>query len=100
MLSDSSNGKPDVILIGCGSEVSLCVQASERLAAEGIKTRIVSMPAWELFDEQERRYQDSVLPSSVIARVREQKASPIDWDDMPDATAWCWECGPLACQRR
>jgi transketolase len=80
VLSDPSNGKPDVILIGCGSEVSLCVQASEGLAAEGIKTRIVSMPAWELFDDQDQQYQDSVLPSSVTARVMVQEASPIGWD--------------------
>ena len=58
------DGKPDVILIGCGSEVSLCVQASERLTAEGIKTRVVSMPTWQLFDEQDQQYQNSVLPPS------------------------------------
>ena len=64
MLADAPGGKPDVILIGCGSEVSLCVQAAERLAGEGIKARVVSMPAWELFDEQDQQYQDSVLPPS------------------------------------
>jgi transketolase len=65
VLADAPDGKPDVILIGCGSEVSLCVQASERLTAEGIKTRVVSMPTWQLFDEQDQQYQDSVLPPSV-----------------------------------
>lgn len=80
VLADAPDGKPDVILIGCGSEVSLCVQASERLTAEGIKTRIVSMPAWELFDEQDQQYQDSVLPPSVTARVTVEEASPIGWE--------------------
>ena len=80
MLADAPDGKPDVILIGCGSEVSLCVQASERLTAEGIKTRVVSMPAWELFDEQNKEYQDSVLPPSVTARVTVEEASPIGWE--------------------
>jgi transketolase len=80
VLADAPDGKPDVILIGCGSEVSLCVQASERLSAEGIKTRVVSMPAWELFDEQDQQYQESVLPSSVTARVTVEEASPIGWE--------------------
>jgi transketolase len=80
VLADAPDGKPDVILIGCGSEVSLCVQASERLAAEGVKTRVVSMPAWELFDEQNQQYQDSVLPPSVTARVTVEEASPIGWE--------------------
>jgi transketolase len=80
VLSDAPDGKPDVILIGCGSEVSLCVQASERLTAEGIKTRVVSMPAWELFDEQDQQYQDIVLPPSVTARVTVEEASPIGWE--------------------
>ncbi len=80
VLADAPDGKPDVILIGCGSEVSLCVQTSERLTAEGIKTRVVSMPAWELFDEQDQQYQDSVLPPSVTARVTVEEASPIGWE--------------------
>ena len=80
VLADAPDGKPDVILIGCGSEVSLCVQASERLAAEGIKTRVVSMPTWQLFDEQDQQYQDSVLPPSVTARVTVEEASPIGWE--------------------
>jgi transketolase len=80
VLADAPDGKPDVILIGCGSEVSLCVQAAERLTGEGIKTRVVSMPAWELFDEQDQQYQDSVLPPSVRARVTVEEASPIGWE--------------------
>src|SRR5258708_22710491 len=80
VLSDAPDGKPDVILIGCGSEVSLCVQASERLTAEGIKTRVVSMPAWELFDEQDQQYQAIVLPPSLTPRLTVEEASPIGWE--------------------
>jgi len=76
---DAPDGKPDVILIGCGSEVGLCMQACERLTAENIKTRVVSMPAWNLFDEQNQSYRDSVLPPSLHARVTVEEASPIGW---------------------
>lgn len=68
VLADTS-GKPDVILIGTGSEVALCVSAAEELGTQGIKARVVSMPSWELFDEQDDAYRESVLPSSVTARV-------------------------------
>ena len=62
MLADAADGKPDVILIATGSEVSLCLGAYERLVAEGIKARVVSMPSWELFDAQTAEYRDAVLP--------------------------------------
>jgi transketolase len=80
VLVDAADGKPDVILIGCGSEIGLCMQARERLAAEHIKARVVSMPAWTLFDEQDQGYRDSVLPPSIAARVTVEEASPIGWD--------------------
>jgi transketolase len=80
VLVDPPDGKPDVILIGCGSEIGLCLQACESLNAERIKTRVVSMPAWTIFDEQDQSYQDSVLPPSVSARVTVEEASPIGWD--------------------
>ena len=80
MLVDAPDGKPDVILIGCGSEVSLCVKAWEQLTAQGIKTRVVSMPCWALFDAQDQAYRDGVLPPSVKARVTVEEASPIGWD--------------------
>jgi len=80
VLVDPPDGKPDVILIGCGSEIGLCLQACTRLTAEHIKTRVVSMPAWTIFDEQDQSYQDSVLPPSVSARVTVEEASPIGWD--------------------
>lgn len=80
IMADAPDGKPDVILIGCGSEVALCVQASEKLTAEGIKTRVVSMPSWALFDAQDEAYRESVLPSSVGARVTIEEGSPIGWE--------------------
>ena len=69
VLADAPGGKPDVILIGTGSELSLCVEAYEKLAAEGVKARVVSMPSWELFDAQPQAYRDSVLPPEVTRRV-------------------------------
>jgi transketolase len=80
VLADAPDGKPSVILIGTGSEVSLCMAARERLIAEGIAVRVVSMPSWELFDDQDQAYRDSVLPPSVTARVTVEEASPIGWD--------------------
>ncbi len=80
VLADAPDGKPAVILIGTGSEVSLCMAAREKLVAEGIATRVVSMPSWELFDEQDQAYQESVLPPSITARVTVEQATPIGWD--------------------
>jgi transketolase len=69
VLADAPDGKPQAILIGTGSEVSLCLAACEKLAAEGIKVRVVSLPSWELFDTQPKEYRDAVLPPGVTARV-------------------------------
>jgi transketolase len=80
VLADATNGRPDVILIGTGSEVSLCLAAREVLASEGIGARVVSMPSWELFDRQEARYRDEVLTPSVRARVAVEAASTLGWD--------------------
>ena len=79
-MADAADGKPDVILIGCGSEVALCAQAFDQLTAQGVKPRLVSMPSWALFDAQGQAYRDSVLPPSVGARVTVEEASPIGWD--------------------
>ena len=79
VLADPPDGQPEVILIGTGSEVSLCLTAFEKLSAEGIKVRVVSMPSWELFDEQSQDYQDRVLPPAVTARVSVEEASPLGW---------------------
>jgi transketolase len=80
ILSDAPGGKPEVILIGTGSEVGLCVAAQEKLAAEGIKARVVSIPSWELFEEQDAAYKESVLPALVSARVAVEMASAFGWE--------------------
>jgi transketolase len=72
-------GTPDIILIGTGSEVMLCVTAAEKLTAEGKKVRVVSMPSWELFDEQDAAYKESVLPKSVTKRVAVEAACSQGW---------------------
>jgi transketolase len=69
-----------VILIGTGSEVSLCVEAHERLKKEGVSSRVVSMPSWELFEAQEQSYRDKVLPPTITARVSVEMGSVIGWD--------------------
>lgn len=71
---------PDVILIATGSEVSLAVEAYEQLKAEGIAAQVVSMPSWELFEDQDQAYRDSVLPPAVKARVVVEQAGPLGWD--------------------
>ena len=73
-------GTPDVILIGTGSEVQLCVGAYETLKGEGVKARVVSMPSWELFERQDEAYRNSVLPPDVLARVAVEQGSVIGWD--------------------
>ena len=80
VLADPPGGKPDVILIASGSEVSLCVEAHEEFAAEGIRSRVVSMPSWDIFEDQPRAYRDSVLPPEVTARVAVEQASTFGWE--------------------
>ena len=80
VLADAATGKPDVILIGTGSEVSLCIDAARKLEDEGIRSRVVSMPSWELFDRQSEEYRESVLPVSVKARVSVEQASTFGWE--------------------
>jgi len=80
VLADAPEGKPEVILIGSGSEVSLCVAARERLSADGVRTRVVSMPSWELFEVQDPAYRNSVLPPLVTARVTVEEGSRLGWD--------------------
>jgi transketolase len=72
-------GDPQVILIGTGSEVALCVEAAERLAKDGLRARVVSMPSWELFEEQDEAWRRSVLPPEVAARVAVEQASTLGW---------------------
>jgi transketolase len=80
VLADAPGGNPEVILIATGSELSLAVGAHEKLLAEGIRSRVVSMPSWEIFEQHPRAYRDSVLPPNVKARVAVEQASTIGWD--------------------
>jgi transketolase len=80
VLADPPDGKPEVILISSGSEVSLCVNAHEELLAEGIRSRVVSMPSWDIFEDQTQAYRDSVLPPEVTARVAVEQASTFGWE--------------------
>ena len=80
VLADAPGNNPELILIASGSEVSLAVQAHEKLIAEGIRSRVVSMPSWDIFEHQTQEYQDSVLPPSLVARVAVEQASTFGWE--------------------
>ncbi|HYL92068.1 MAG TPA: transketolase C-terminal domain-containing protein, partial [Alphaproteobacteria bacterium] len=79
VLADAPGGKLELILIGTGSEVQLCLAAYEQLTAEGRKVRVVSMPSWELFEQQTPQYRESVLPASVTARLSVEHLSTLGW---------------------
>ena len=80
VLADAPGGKPQVILLGTGSELSLCVEAYEKLKSEGIAARVVSMPSWSIFEEQDAAYKESVLPAEVTARVSVEMAATFGWE--------------------
>jgi transketolase len=80
ILADGEGGDPDVILIGTGSEIGLCVGARERLAGYSVRARVVSMPSWDLFQAQDRSYRDSVLPPGVRKRVTVEAAATFGWE--------------------
>jgi transketolase len=80
IMADAKDRQPEVILIASGSEVRLCISAYEQLAQEGIAARVVSMPSWELFEQQDKNYREEVLPPSVSARVAVEAGSVIGWD--------------------
>ncbi len=80
VLSDATNGKPDVLLIGTGSEVSLCLGAQEALKKQGVEARVISMPSWKLFEDQDEAYRESVLPSHIRARVSVEQAARFGWE--------------------
>jgi transketolase len=80
VLADTPDGKPDVLLLATGSEVQLCLGAFERLAADGIKARVVSMPCWEIFEHQDEAYIESVIPAGVTARVSVEQGSTFGWE--------------------
>jgi transketolase len=79
ILADAEGGKPQVILMATGSEVYLCIDAYEKLKAEGIRARVVSMPSWDLFEHQDQSYRDKVFPPEVTARVAVEMASTFGW---------------------
>ena len=79
VLADADR-QPDLLLIGTGSEVALCIDAQEALRADDIEARVISMPSWELFDRQSQEYRDQVLPPDVTARISVEKASTLGWD--------------------
>lgn len=79
VVADAADGKPDVLLLATGTELALAVSAYEQLTAEGIKARVVSMPSWELFEQQDQAYRDTVLPPQVTARVAVEQGSTFGW---------------------
>ena len=79
VLAEAATGKPDLVLIGTGSELSLVVAARERLAQQSIHARVVSMPSWELFDQQPKDYREIIFPKSVPARLAVEAALPMGW---------------------
>jgi transketolase len=80
VLADAPRGEPQVILIASGSEVSLAVEAHEQLLESGVRSRVVSMPSWDIFEHQDQAYRDSVLPPGVTARVAIEQASKFGWE--------------------
>ncbi|HVX15273.1 MAG TPA: transketolase [Pirellulales bacterium] len=80
VLGDAPGGDPEVILIATGSELSLAVQAHEKLLADGIRSRVVSMPSWDIFEHQTEEYRDSVLPPAVKARVAMEQGTILGWE--------------------
>ncbi|MGB9075168.1 MAG: transketolase [Terriglobales bacterium] len=79
VLADAEDAKPQVILMATGSEISLCIDAYEKLKQEGIKARVVSMPSWDIFEHQDQSYREQVLPPEVAARVAVEQASTLGW---------------------
>jgi transketolase len=79
VLADGDGGRPQVILLATGSEVSLCVDAHEQLKKDGVQARVVSMPSWELFERQNKEYREQVLPAAVTARVAVEQGSTLGW---------------------
>jgi transketolase len=80
VLAESSGDSPEIILIASGSEVSLAVEAHEKLRAEGVRPRVVSMPSWDIFEDQPQAYRDSVLPPQVTARIAIEQGSMLGWE--------------------
>jgi transketolase len=80
VLAEVPGGNPEVIIIASGSELSLAIAAHETLLAEGIRSRVVSMPSWEIFEHQSQAYRDSVLPPNVKGRIAVEQGSVLGWE--------------------
>jgi transketolase len=80
ILADAPDGQPDVLLLATGSEVALCINAYEKLKADGVKARVISMPSWELFENQAQEYRDKILPPAITARVAVEEAAAFGWE--------------------
>jgi transketolase len=80
VLADPEDGEPELIMIATGSEVQLAIGAHERLAADGIRSRVVSLPCWEIFEKEDQAYRDEVLPPAITARLAIEEASPLGWE--------------------
>jgi transketolase len=80
VMADAPDASPEIVLIASGSEVALAVDAHEKLTADGVRSRVVSMPSWDIFEDQPQSYRDSVLPPQVTARIAIEQGSTIGWD--------------------
>ena len=80
VMADAPGGQPEIILIASGSEVILAIAAHETLTSQGVRSRVVSMPSWDIFEHQPRSYRDSVLPPGVTARVAIEQGSVLGWE--------------------
>jgi transketolase len=79
ILADAPGGKPEILFLATGSEVALASEVYEKLTAEGVRARLVSLPSWELFEQQPHEYRDSVLPPEVTARISVELGSTMGW---------------------
>jgi transketolase len=79
-MADTPGGPPEIIFIGSGSEMALIVQAHETLSSQRVRSRVVSMPSWDIFEQQPQAYRDSVLPSAVKARIAVEQGSTLGWE--------------------
>jgi transketolase len=80
VMADAPDGPPEIILIASGSEVSLIVKAHEALASEGIRSRVVSMPSWDIFEHQPQSYREGVLPAEIKTRIAVEQGSALGWE--------------------
>jgi transketolase len=81
VMTDAADGVPEIILIASGSEVALVIQAHEALTADGIRSRVVSMPSWDIFEHQPQSYREEVLPPTVTARLAVEQGSTLGWSE-------------------